>query len=143
VRLDIRRIGPVKDGAEIVGSRTRVKVAKNKCAAPYKQAEFDIMFGKGVSKEGSLIDIGVELGLVRKSGAWFAYDEELLGQGRENAKVFLAEHADVAARLTDALREAMPTRRIDGIDELAAADTLAPDEAGELAPSGAGVDSGG
>ena len=89
VRLDIRRIETIKDGAEVVGNRTRVKVVKNKCAAPFKQAEFDIMYGKGISREGSLLDVAVDLGLVKKSGAWFTYEGEQLGQGRENVKTFL------------------------------------------------------
>jgi recombination protein RecA len=92
VRLDIRRIESIKDGVEVIGNRTRVKVVKNKCAPPFKQSEFDIMYGKGISREGSLLDVGVDIGLVKKSGAWYTYDGEQLGQGRENAKVFLAEH---------------------------------------------------
>src|SRR5437016_10308582 len=88
VRLDIRRIESIKDGVEVVGNRTRVKVVKNKVASPFKQAEFDIMYGKGISREGSLIDIGVDLGIVKKSGAWYTYHGEQLGQGRENAKSF-------------------------------------------------------
>ena len=86
VRLDIRRIESIKDGVEVVGNRTRVKVVKNKVAPPFKQAEFDIMYGKGISREGSLLDIGVDLGIVKKSGAWYTYEGEQLGQGRENAK---------------------------------------------------------
>ena len=89
VRLDIRRVEQIKDGAEVVGSRTRVKVVKNKVSSPFKQAEFDIMYGRGISREGSLLDVGVELGLIKKSGAWFTYEGEQLGQGRENAKQFL------------------------------------------------------
>ena len=89
VRLDIRRIESIKDGVEVVGNRTRVKVVKNKVAPPFRQAEFDIMYGKGISREGSLLDVGVDLGLVKKSGAWYTYEGEQLGQGRENAKVFL------------------------------------------------------
>ena len=89
VRLDIRRIESIKDGVEVVGNRTRVKVVKNKVAPPFRQAEFDIMYGKGISREGSLLDIGVDLGIVKKSGAWYTYEGEQLGQGRENAKTFL------------------------------------------------------
>src|SRR6059058_5804686 len=96
VRLDIRRIEALKDGTDVVGNRTRVKVVKNKMAPPFKQAEFDIIYGQGISREGSLIDVGVEQGLVRKSGAWYTYDGEQLGQGKENARTFLCEKPDVA-----------------------------------------------
>ncbi len=104
VRLDIRRIESIKDGVEVVGNRTRVKVVKNKCAPPFKQAEFDIMYGKGISREGSLLDIGVDLGLVKKSGAWYTYDGEQLGQGRENAKLFLVEHPEVMVEISERIR---------------------------------------
>ncbi|AXV07998.1 RecA protein [Euzebya pacifica] len=96
VRLDIRRIESLKDGQDFVGNRVRVKVVKNKLAPPFRKAEFDIMFGEGISKEGSLIDMGVEHGIIRKAGAWYTYDGEQLGQGRENARSFLKEHGDVA-----------------------------------------------
>ena len=99
VRLDVRRVESIKDGTEVVGSRTRVKVVKNKCAAPFKQAEFDIMYGKGISREGSLIDVGVEQGIIRKSGAWYTYDGEQLGQGKENARNFLRDNPDIAAEI--------------------------------------------
>jgi recombination protein RecA len=105
VRLDIRRIESIKDGAEVVGNRTRVKVVKNKTAAPFKQAEFDIMYGKGISREGSLIDVAVELGIVKKSGAWYTYDGEQLGQGRENAKTFLAENLEVMIEISEKVRQ--------------------------------------
>jgi recombination protein RecA len=101
VRLDIRRIESLKDGAEVVGNRTRVKVVKNKCAPPFRQAEFDIMYGKGISREGSVIDLGVELGIVKKSGAWFTYEGEQLGQGREKAKEFLANSPELMVEITD------------------------------------------
>jgi recombination protein RecA len=104
VRLDIRRIESIKDGVEVVGNRTRVKVVKNKCAPPFKQAEFDIMYGKGISREGSLLDVGVDLGLVKKSGAWYTYDGEQLGQGRENAKQFLLEHPEVMVEISERIR---------------------------------------
>ena len=96
VRLDIRRIESLKDGQDFVGNRVRVKVVKNKLAPPFRKAQFDIMFGEGISKEGSLIDMGVEHGIIRKAGAWYTYDGEQLGQGRENARSFLKEHGDVA-----------------------------------------------
>jgi recombination protein RecA len=104
VRLDIRRIESLKDGAEVVGNRTRVKVVKNKCSAPFKQAEFDIMYGKGISREGSLIDIGVDLGIVKKSGAWYTYEGEQLGQGRENAKGFLRDNVELMVEIDDRIR---------------------------------------
>ncbi len=99
VRLDIRRIETLKDGQDAVGNRTRVKVVKNKMAPPFKQAEFDILFGTGISREGSLIDFGVEHGIVKKSGAWYTYDGDQLGQGKENSRNFLIEHPDVAAEI--------------------------------------------
>ena len=106
VRLDIRRIESLKDGAEVVGNRTRVKVVKNKCSPPFKQAEFDIMYGKGISREGSLIDMAVDLGIVKKSGAWFTYEGEQLGQGRENAKNFLLQNPEVMVEISDRVLEA-------------------------------------
>jgi recombination protein RecA len=101
VRLDIRRIESLKDGAEIVGNRTRVKVVKNKVSPPFKQAEFDIMYGKGISREGTLLDLSVDLGIVRKSGAWFTYEGEQLGQGRENSKNFLAANPEIMMEISD------------------------------------------
>jgi len=105
VRLDIRRIETIKDGADQVGNRTRVKVVKNKCSPPFKQAEFDIAFGKGISREGSLLDVGVELGFIKKSGAWFTYEGEQLGQGRENVKNFLTENPQLMAEIDERIRE--------------------------------------
>ncbi len=101
VRLDIRRIESIKDGAEVVGNRTRVKVVKNKVAAPFRQAEFDIMYGKGISREGSALDLAVDLGIVKKSGAWYTYDGEQLGQGRENAKNFLTANPEIMVEITN------------------------------------------
>jgi recombination protein RecA len=101
VRLDIRRIEAIKDGVEVVGNRTRVKVVKNKMAAPFRQAEFDIMYGRGISREGSLLDMGVDLGIVKKSGAWYTYEGEQLGQGRENSKAFLTENPEVMVEIQD------------------------------------------
>jgi recombination protein RecA len=106
VRLDIRRIESLKDGSEVVGNRTRVKVVKNKCSPPFRTAEFDIMYGKGISREGALIDMAVDLGIVKKSGAWFTYEGEQLGQGRENAKAFLAENTEVMVEISDRVLEA-------------------------------------
>ncbi len=105
VRLDIRRIGAIKDREEVVGNTTRVKVVKNKVAPPFKQVEFDIMYGEGVSKVGELIDLGVKAGIVEKSGAWFSYDSQRLGQGRENAKSFLKQNADVANKIEQQIRQ--------------------------------------
>ncbi|MBS1837783.1 MAG: recombinase RecA [Actinobacteria bacterium] len=107
VRLDIRRIEAIKDGVEVVGNRTRVKIVKNKVAPPFRQAEFDIMYGKGISREGSLLDIGVEHDIVKKSGAWYTYEGEQLGQGRENAKSFLTEHPEVMVEIQDRVLRAV------------------------------------
>ncbi len=105
VRLDIRRIGAIKDRDEVVGNQTRVKVVKNKLAPPFKQVEFDIMYGEGVSKMGELIDLGVKAGVVEKSGAWFSYDSQRIGQGRENSKTFLKQNPDIANRIEAAIRQ--------------------------------------
>ncbi|TDB39083.1 MAG: recombinase RecA [Actinobacteria bacterium] len=105
IRIDVRRIDSIKQGTEIVGNRVRAKVVKNKVAPPFRQAEFDIMYGLGISKEGSLLDLGVEEGIVAKSGAWYNYGEERLGQGRESAKEFLAEHTDMRDEIERRLRE--------------------------------------
>ena len=106
VRLDIRRIESIKDGAEVVGSRTRVKVVKNKVAPPFRQAEFDIMYGQGISREGALLDLAVEMNIAKKSGAWFTYEGEQLGQGRENAKNFLRDHPEIMMEMEDKVRQA-------------------------------------
>jgi len=103
IRLDVRRIAALKDGDEVVGNRTRVKVVKNKVAPPFRQAEFDILYNQGISKEGDLLDLGVEAGLVEKSGAWYSYGEERIGQGRENARRFLLENRDIFEQLEDAV----------------------------------------
>ncbi len=105
VRLDIRRIGAIKDRDEVIGNQTRVKVVKNKLAPPFKQVEFDIMYGEGISKLGEIIDLGVKAGVVEKSGAWFSYDSQRIGQGRENAKAFLKENPDIAAKIEAAVRQ--------------------------------------
>lgn len=105
VRLDIRRIGSIKEREEVVGNQTRVKVVKNKLAPPFKQVEFDIMYGEGVSKMGELIDLGIKAGVVEKSGAWFSYDSQRLGQGRENAKNFLRQNPDISNRIEATIRQ--------------------------------------
>jgi len=118
VRLDIRRIESIKDGVEVVGNRTRVKVVKNKCAPPFRQAEFDIMYGKGISREGSVLDLSVEEGIVKKSGAWYTYDGEQLGQGRENAKKFLQENPEVMVEISDRVWKAVaPEEEVDLTEE--------------------------
>src|SRR6266851_6029787 len=117
VRLDIRRIESIKDGPEVVGNRVRVKVVKNKTAPPFKQAEFDIMYGQGISREGSLLDVGVELGIIKKSGAWFTYDGEQLGQGRENVKKFLADNVDLMVEISEKIKDASGLNDVDLTDE--------------------------
>ncbi|MGW3376350.1 recombinase RecA [Streptomyces hydrogenans] len=107
VRLDIRRIETLKDGAEPVGNRTRVKVAKNKVAPPFRQAEFDILYGRGISREGELVDLGVQYGLVRKAGTWYTYEGDRLGQGKENARNFLGGHPDLADRIEERVRDGL------------------------------------
>src|SRR6187455_1506894 len=104
VRIDIRRIASIKDGDEVVGNRTKAKIVKNKVAPPFREAEFDVMYGEGISREGDLLDLAVEKRIVEKSGAWFAYSGERLGQGRENAKQFLKEHVDIRQRIEDQVR---------------------------------------
>jgi recombination protein RecA len=104
VRLDIRRIGAIKDRDEVVGNQTRVKVVKNKMAPPFKVVEFDIMYGQGISKTGELLDLGVQAGIVDKSGAWFSYNDQRIGQGRENAKTFLTENPDIAKAIEASIR---------------------------------------
>ncbi|NLL18896.1 MAG: recombinase RecA [Clostridia bacterium] len=104
VRLEIKRVENLKQGTELVGSRTRVKVVKNKMAPPFKQADFDIMYGEGISREGCILDLGAELNIVQKSGAWYSYNDERLGQGRENAKDFLKENREIAAAIEEAIR---------------------------------------
>lgn len=129
VRLDIRRIETLKDGADAVGNRTRVKVVKNKMAPPFKQAEFDILYGVGISREGSLIDFGVEHAIVKKSGAWYTYDGEQLGQGKENARNFLIKNADVAAEIESKIKEKL------GIGVPRGAETSGEDELAKRRPA--------
>ncbi|REK11024.1 MAG: DNA recombination/repair protein RecA, partial [Actinobacteria bacterium] len=127
VRLDIRRIETLKEGTEGVGNRVRVKVAKNKMAPPFRKAEFDIMFGEGISREGSLLDIAVDEGVVRKSGAWFTFDEDQLGQGRENAKRFLRENPEIAMQLQDKVYQAVGLSPKPEVEEPVAAEESAED----------------
>ncbi len=142
VRLDVRKIENLKDGTEVVGSRTRVKVVKNKVAPPFRQCEFDIMYGKGISTEGSLVDIGVDLELVQKSGAWFTYEGDQLGQGKENAREFLKEHPEVAAEIDRRVREAVGLTAFSAADDvpievpdLVLSDNVATDDLGPTEPS--------
>jgi len=126
VRLDIRRTESIKDGVEIVGSRTRVKIVKNKVGGrPFQQAEFDIMYGTGISREGSLLDVAVDMGLVKKSGAWFTYEGEQLGQGRENVKTFLRENPQLMAEIDDRVRQQLARK---GTDDEADKEKLDPDD---------------
>jgi len=128
VRLDIRRIESIKDGVEVVGNRTRVKVVKNKCAPPFRQAEFDIMYGKGVSREGGVLDIGVDNDIVKKSGAWYTYEGEQLGQGRENAKQFLQENPEIMIEISERIRTLMGLGAADDAPEAALVIELDPDD---------------
>jgi recombination protein RecA len=123
VRLDVRRIDSLKDGSEIVGSRVRVKVVKNKVSAPFRKAEFDIQYGTGISKEGSLLDVALDHGIVRKSGAWFIYGDDQLGQGRENAKSFLAENPDIATEIELKIKELLGLLGGEEEDDAEAAET--------------------
>jgi recombination protein RecA len=118
VRLEIRRIGAIKDRDQMVGNQTRVKVVKNKVAPPFREVEFDIMYGAGISKVGELVDLGVTAGVVEKSGSWYSYDGERIGQGRENAKIFLKDHPDKADAIEHAIRAnaGLVAERISGRD---------------------------
>ena len=116
VRLDIRRIGSIKDQDEIIGNQTRVKIVKNKMAPPFKQVEFDIMYGEGISKTGELLDLGTKVGVVEKSGAWYSYNSERLGQGRENAKIFLIENSDISKEIEKAIMESSGLSTVDDIE---------------------------
>jgi len=111
VRIDIRRIGAIKKGDEVIGNQTRVKVVKNKVSPPFRKAEFEILYGEGISREGELIDMGVEHGLVKKSGAWYSYGEDRIGQGKDNARVYLREHPEAAAEIDKALRDKLLPKR--------------------------------
>ena len=130
IRMDIRRIGAIKEGDNNIGSRVKVKVVKNKVAAPFKEAEFDILFNEGISRQGELIDLGVERNIVQKSGTWFSYGEERIGQGRENARLWMKEHPDAAAELELKLREALGLMR-PAQDGAAAGAAATPEARGE------------
>lgn len=116
-RMDIRRIGAIKEGDQIVGNRTRVKVVKNKIAPPFKEAEFDLIYGKGISREGDILDMGVSLELIDKSGAWYSFDEQRIGQGRQNVKRYLAEHIDVRDKISGLILEKSGLKRVKEPDE--------------------------
>jgi recombination protein RecA len=133
VRLDIRRIGAIKDGQDVIGNRTRVKVVKNKCAPPFRQAEFDIAYNEGVSHTGLLVDLGVENNIVDKSGSWFSYGDLRLGQGKENSKAFLVENEDIAIEIEARLREALALPPLPGVEPPASESEDASDEAEEEA----------
>lgn len=138
VRVDIRRIGSIKEGDKIIGNRTRVKVVKNKIAAPFRTAEFEIIYGRGVSREGELLDLGEEQGIVQKSGAWYSVDGERIGQGRENARRFLTENPDIALAIENQLREGLGLPPVDPAVEAAPEKAEADEpEAEEEAPAGA------
>jgi recombination protein RecA len=113
VRMDIRRIGALKDGDNIVGGRTRVKVVKNKMAPPFKEAEFDILYGTGISRDGEIVDLGSEMGIVEKSGAWYSFGGERIGQGREAAKQFLKEHPETAGQIMARVMEKVGLKRVE------------------------------
>ncbi|MDQ6650188.1 MAG: recombinase RecA [Actinomycetota bacterium] len=130
IRLDVRRIETLKDGTEAVGNRTRVKVVKNKLASPFKQAEFDIVYGQGISREGSLIDVGVDQGIVRKSGAWYTYEGDQLGQGKENARAFLRDNPDLANEIEKRIKEKLGIGAVldvvDGVKDVPGLGAVAP-----------------
>ncbi len=141
IRLDIRRIQAIKEGDRVVGSRTRGKVVKNKVAAPFREAEFDILYGEGVSREGDLIDLGVEKGVLDKSGTWLSFGTERIGQGRENARVFLKEHKDICAKLEEALRKKMGVPRAtnsNGLPPAPAPAEKSPEKPAAMAATAAG-----
>jgi len=136
VRIDIRRIGAIKDGDTVVGSRTRVKIVKNKTAAPFREAEFDMMYGEGISKEGDLLDLAANMNLVEKSGAWFSYKGERVGQGRENAKQFLKDNKDIAAKIETEVRKALGLTSVEDKAQAAAAHAEASPHATPKPPAG-------
>jgi recombination protein RecA len=136
VRIDIRRIGAIKDGDQVIGSRTRVKIVKNKTAAPFREAEFDMMYGEGISREGDLLDLAVNGNLVEKSGSWFSYKGERIGQGRENAKQFLKENKDIAAKIEADVRKSLGLISVEDKAQAAAANAEAAPHATPKPPAG-------
>jgi len=129
VRLDIRRIAAIKDGEKVVGNRTRVKVVKNKVAPPFREAEFEIMYGAGISREGEIIELGVQQNLIEKSGSWYSYNGERIGQGKDNARVFLQQHPEAAREIEKSIRERLLRVRGDAARAAEAAKGEAPQEA--------------
>ena len=117
IRLDVRKIETLKQSGEVVGNRTRIKVVKNKIAPPFKEAEFDIMFGQGISKEGDILDLAADAGIVNKSGAWYAYNDEKIGQGRENAKLYLKSNPEILKEIDEAVREKYSIISVDAAQE--------------------------
>jgi recombination protein RecA len=140
VRIDIRRIAAIKDGEAVVGNRTKVKVVKNKLASPFREAEFDIVYGEGISKEGEMIDLGVQQNVIEKSGSWFSYKTERIGQGRENARQFLKDNPDIRHNIDMELRKALGLIKTEpvsnGATPIAAAASAGPRAAPALAPRG-------
>jgi recombination protein RecA len=136
VRLDIRRIAAIKDGETVIGNRTKVKVVKNKVASPFREAEFDIIYGEGISKEGDLLDLGTAQNIVEKSGSWFSYKGERIGQGRENARQFLKDNPDIRKSIDSELRKQLGLIRADAPAADAAAGKPEPAPAGRPAPAG-------
>jgi recombination protein RecA len=136
VRIDIRRIGAIKDGDLVVGSRTRVKIVKNKTAAPFREAEFDMMYGEGISREGDLLDLAVNGNMVEKSGSWFSYKGERIGQGRENAKTFLKENKDITARIETDVRKSLGLMSVEDKAQAAAANAEAGPSPAPKGPAG-------
>jgi len=134
IRLDIRRIAAIKDGDAVVGNRTKVKVVKNKVASPFREAEFDIIYGEGVSKEGDLLDLGVAQNMVEKSGSWFSYKGERIGQGRENARQFLKDNGDIRQNLDTELRKTLGLVKADPAAAPAESPVPVPVAAGKAAP---------
>jgi recombination protein RecA len=126
IRLDVRKLETIKVGQDSIGTRTRVKVVKNKCAPPFRQAEFDITYGHGISKMGSILDVALDQNIVGKSGSWYTYGEQRIGQGRENAKAFLEEHSDVAVEIESKIRQALDPLRQAQDDKRASSNGKAP-----------------